>query len=212
MNTKLELSVKNLTRVENQLKKYQKETRDIVRLAVNDTAKQARTRLDNKAQEKYAIKAAGFNKAMKIRNANNSNLTAVITANGRPIPLYRFKQRKNTIGKESYYVPSMQVKLKGKGGKAARGQQLANSSLKELKEGNIKAFVAKIASGNGKSGRSMTGIFQRVGKERLPIKQFYGSSIPVMLSSVNVYDVVAPNIQDDLRSNVERHIGRILSK
>ena len=98
MNTKLELSAKNLTRVENQLKKYQKETRDIVRLAVNDTAKQARTRLDNKAQEKYAIKTAGFNKAMKIRNANNSNLTAVITANGRPIPLYRFKQRKNTIG------------------------------------------------------------------------------------------------------------------
>ena len=88
----------------------------------------------------------------------------------------------------------------------------AKDFASKLKKGNIKAFVAKISSGNGKTGRSMVGIFQRVNKERLPIKQFYGSSIPAMLSSVNVYDVVAPNIQDDLRSNVERHIGRILSK
>lgn len=198
MNGKVNITV-SMGSASASLQKIPEEARDAVRRAVNDTAKNARTRLATKAQETFVVKNAGFNKEMHIRNASKNTLAAHITATGKPIPLYKFKV-KGSVRK-----------------KAAMAQQKAGSVLKEIisqrsagKAFTIKtrAFLGKDKTGETKysKSKSYTGIFQRKGKEKYPIKQFYGSSIPVIIKSVDVYGTVESHIGAELIKNVNRHI------
>ena len=87
------------------------------------------------------------------------------------------------------------------GGKA---QILTAGGLKTLQKGNIKAFKSTVGAGHG-------GMFQRKGKERLPIKQLYSNSVPVMIGNEKrVYGVVEPKIKQNLEKNIEGQIRRVL--
>ncbi len=179
-----------------------------VRFAVNDTAKQARSRLTAKIRETYTVKLAGLNKALQIKNATNRNLTAHITGEKRHIPLHEYKYKKN--------VP-------GKGGRAVFAMKKKSSSMDELIHPGTKAkaFIAKVRAFNGRDNngntvysdtKTVTGIFQRESANRDKIRLLYGDSVGQMLVNEDVYGIVRPDIESDLKRNLERHIRRLAER
>ena len=180
-----EFDQKTVQQVEKKLGDMKSKTPQVMKDALNKTAKQARTDLRRKAQETYTVKAGKFNKAMTIKNATTGNLTAIIKTTGQPLPISNFKTSMS----------------KSAGGKA---QVLAAGGLKSLQKGNIKAFKSTVGAGHA-------GMFQRKGQARLPIKQFYSNSIPVMIGNEKrVYGIVEPKIRDHLKKNIEGQISRVL--
>lgn len=201
-----------IDRLDDRLKTMPERAPEVLRKTINDTAKSARREVARQAQDQYAVKAGAFNKAMKIENATQRYLQATIHTEGRPLPLYGFKARKNM------------------GMTAAKAKVLSQGSLKELilKNGDsngkdLKAFVTK-------AGKHV-GIFQRMNPEekrkqqsyfdslekgkktikRNAIKQLYSVSIPQMAGSEKrVYSQVQPVIMEELRRSLEEHIAEVM--
>jgi len=209
----VQIEVMSIEQVERKLGAFKQKAPKVLKLAVNDTARKARSRLAKEAQKKYAIKGVALNKYMHIKFGSNSNPAATVYVKSKTIPLYKFKRRSGTLGNGHYFNPTLKRYQAGKGGRGAQGQQLKDSSLKafELDDGGgtRKAFIASMP----KSGH--TGIFQRrAGKKRgdkKEIRELMGSSIPVMIGSEKrVYGVVEPHIKSDLKEAVSRHVSRAI--
>ncbi len=191
-----------LGQIETRLGRMQNQAPSVLKNAINQTAKQARKDLASEAQKKYTIKNAGFNRAMRLKAASVSNMEAVITASGAPIPLKNFRV--------------------SKAGGRVRAQVLKSGGLKELEVGGRKAFVNNIArkgqtrkrdtakGGKGTQVKHMS-VAQRLTEKRLPIKELYSNSIPIMIGNEDrVYGVVKPHIQDNLQRNIEYQIRKVL--
>lgn len=180
-----EFDQKTVQQVEKKLGDMKKKTPQVMKDALNKTAKQARTDLRRKAQETYTVKAGKFNKAMTIKNATAGNLTAIIETSGSPLKIIDYQVKMNKAGE-------------------VKARILKTGGLKLLQKGGIKAFKAEMKNGH-------KGIFQRKGSERLPIKELYSNSIPVMIGNEKrVYGIVEPKIRDHLKKNIEGQISRVL--
>lgn len=198
----------NLEQVEKRLGTMKQKAPKVLKLAVNDTARNARRRLAKEAQKTYAVKTRGFNNAMKIRLAKNGDPTAIIYSTGKKIPLGKFSYRRGSLGQGKYYNPTLKQMQIGKGGKGASAKQLKSSSFKSDNGSKLKWFVASMGSGH-------TGIFRRQeGKARGAkgeIKEIMGPSMPEMIGNEKrVYGIVKPFIQSDLEKAVNRHVMRAL--
>lgn len=168
------------------------ETYDVLRKAVNETAKQVRKQLASTAQETYAVKNAGFNKAMKIKNATRSTLTAIVSSKSPALELINFKTNPAKVNSNPPEVVKAKV--------------LQKNQLKALEKDGIKAFIVKFASGH-------TAIAERVGKERLPIKTLYSRGVAAMLGDEKrVYGIIKPKIRDMLQEQVYKAIDRQIAK
>ena len=198
----------NLEQVERRLGAMKAKAPKVLKLAVNDTARKARSRLAKEAQKTYTVKAAGFNRVMGIKLATNSKPVAVVYARDKKIPMGKFSFRRGTLGPGRYYNPTLQRYQIGKGGTSASGKLLKSSGFKSSKTAKLKWFVAKMRSGH-------TGVFQRnEGMKRGQkgeISEIMGASIPEMLGNEKrVYGIVKPYIQSDLKTAVNRHVLRAL--
>lgn len=168
------------------------ETRKVMRMAVNDTAVQARKQLFDEVSDRYVVKKTKFNKGLTLTRATNATLTAVLSSKGRPLPLSYFEVRKN--GKR----------------KAGQGHQLESTSLMPISKNGNKTFIAYAKHGGQKSAHR--GLFHRKDEKRFPILQVYGSSVPSMIGSQHVYGRLEPRIQSDLQKNLQRHIDLVLRR
>ncbi len=206
-STNIDVTV-DLNAANTRLREIPGQVNKAVRFAVNDTAKQARGRLTAKIRETYTVKLAGLNKALQIKNATNRNLTAYITGEKRHIPLHKYKYKEN--------VP-------GKGGRAVFAMKKKSSSMDELIHPGTKAkaFIAKVRAFNGRDNngntvysdtKTVTGIFQRESANRDKIRLLYGDSVGQMLVNEDVYGIVQPDIESDLKRNLERHIRRLAER
>ncbi len=167
-------------------------TDEVLRQAVNATAKQVRKRLAETAQETYTVKNAGFNKAMKIKNATKSNLSAVISSKSPALELINFKTNPARAGSSAPEIVKAKV--------------LKENQLKRLEKDGIKAFIVKFASGH-------TAIAERTGASRLPIKTLYSRGVAAMLGDEKrVYGVIEPEIRDMLQEQVYKAIDRQITK
>lgn len=204
----LTVEVINIRQVKRKLTGMKQKAPKVLKLAVNDTAKKARSRLAKEAKKKYVVKVPGFNSAMRIRPATVNKPVAVIRAGGKKIPLAKFSYREGTLGTKEYFNPTLHRYQTGAGGISATGKILKGTRFKPSSESKLKWFVAKMASGH-------TGIFQRnAGKKRgqkKEITEIMGVSIPEMIGNERqVYGVVKPHIQTDLKEAVDRHVMRAL--
>ena len=148
--------------------------------ALNKTAKDARKKLAEKAQEAYTVKKKGFYGEMKIKSATAGNLDAIIRSSGSPISLSDFSVR-------------------ARKGAAAAAQVVKGSGFKPLDKSGIKAW-------KGMNGL----IWQRKGAPRLPVKVLRSNSVPVMIGSEkHVYGIIKPDIQSDLNRNIEAEIKKL---
>lgn len=86
-----EVNQADLQRVTKALKGMEKKAPRVIKNAVNHTAKKGRKDLLAGVQQGYTIKSAGFNNRVKIENATNSKLYAIIKSKGKSLTTGRFK-------------------------------------------------------------------------------------------------------------------------
>lgn len=204
----IEVEALSIRQVERRLGAMREKAPRVLKLAVNDAAKRARSRLAKEAQKAYTVKASGFNRVMTIKRATDSNAVAVIYAKGQKIPMAKFSFRRGTLGPGRYFNPTLKRPQTGKGGVGASGRLLKSSGFERSRTAKLKWFVATMESGH-------TGVFQRnEGTKRgdkYEISEKMGKSIPEMIGDEKrVYGVVAPYIRSDLEEAVSRHVARVL--
>ena len=168
--------------------------------ALNDSAKQAQRVLAKKAQETYAVKTGGFNKALTVRRASRNHLAAELYARGSPIGLSKFQVSPASVQKTGNRPTAIKVHV------------LKAGSMKSLQEGNLKAFVAKFMNGHvAVAQRTKDQVPVKSLRTRFHIKELFSLSIPQMLGSeARVYGIVQPEIQKTLQANIDREIHNML--
>lgn len=181
-----------------------KDSKQALKKALNETAKQAVKALEEKAQDTYTVKNKGFKNAMKIKKATVNKTAAILHTAGEPLPIMDFKtsRARGTV----------------------KAQILKNGSLKNLQKGNLKAFVNNVADKNqkrkkdtkkGKKGSAVRhySVAQREGQDRLPIKTLFSNSIPIMIGNERkVFGIVEPHIGENLQINLAKFVGEVLGK
>lgn len=207
-----------LSAIEKALGNLKGESRNVLKRAVNITARQAKADLADKARETYVVKKTRFTKAMRTKNATQAKPEATIHVTGKQMELYEFKSSP----------------ARARPGKArpdvVKAKVLLSRSLRPLQKGDLKAFlvtfdnnkprkkkdgtVREAANGQGKAQKkNHTTIAQRQGASRFPIKKLLSNSIPKMIGSQKrVYGVVEPNIYQNLMKNIRAEIDRVLEK
>lgn len=179
-----------------------KDSKQALKKALNETAEQAVKELERKAQDTYTVKNKGFENAMKIKKATVNKTTAILHTAGEPLPITDFKISRT--------------------GEMVKAQILKDGSLKELQKGDLKAFVNNVADkkqkrkkttkkGKKESAVRHYSVAQREGQERLPIKTLFSNSIPIMIGNgKKVYGLVEPHIGKNLRINLAKFIGEAI--
>ena len=206
----INIDIRPVVEFQNGITKLEQKTPNAIKNAINATAKQARNRMVKQAQKAYSVKSARFNKATKIKNANKYNFTAVITAKGSPLQLMDFavNPRKPPLQKGKQSNSTTKAKVYSSG------------SLKELKKGDIKAFVNGFAYNKKDKKGNLTGetgvhifVGQRLTKKRLPIKVLYSNSIPKMIGNEEkVFEIVTPGINEDFEREVSKQMQKLFDK
>lgn len=175
-----EVDMPSLRKVEKRLGVIKDKAPKVMASALNDTAKDARKRLAEKAMQAYTVKSGKFNKAMKIKKATSGHLEAEIRSRGKPLNITNFK----------YSVPKS----------GAKSQIVASGSLKQLVMGNIRAFKGK--NGLIWQRRSADRIpIKPLKSNSIPV---------MIGSEKRVYGVVEPHIKSDLKKNMEAEIRKLL--
>lgn len=169
------------------------QSRQVLKNAVNATAKQAKRDLAKKAQTTYAVKGTRFTKAMQTQNATTAKPTATINVTGEQLELKDFKVSPATYKTGSAKPDILKAKVK------------LSSSMKPLEAGS-KAFLVKFQRGH-------VSVAQRKTDSRFPLKKLLSNSIPKMVGNEEeVYGVVEPHIYSNLLDNIMKQIERTLKK
>lgn len=201
--------------------------RSIMKIAVNETAMDARRMMVDRVRKVYMVKSGAFNRAMRLKKATGTSLTATLHSAGKPIPLRGFAYKKHDV----------------ESGEAAKAHQLRGRRNVPLEKDGNKAFYARMPTGH-------TGVFERIKgsamksrwkkgtdgkihaekrpkeskrrkdkngrplqlKPREQIRELFGSSIPVMFGGTRTYDVIKPFIQDTLNKKLENYIEQVLRR
>jgi hypothetical protein len=166
--------------VEKKLGDLAGKSRVVISRGINRTAKDARKRLAEKAQETYTVKKVRFNRELKIVNSNAGNLTAILKANGSPLLITAYKHRAAKV----------------QGGKA---QILTAGSLKPLDKNGIKAFKRKgmMLQRTSKSRYPLEVLYSN----SVPV---------MLGQEQRVYGIVEPHIKSDLEKNIDKAIARLI--
>ena len=88
---------------------------------------------------------------------------------------------------------------------AAAAQVLSSGTLKPLEVRDLKAFVAKFASGH-------VAIVQRKGKERLPVKKLLSPATPMMMGNKTVSNEAETLAYKVLQEEIDKRIAKVLGK
>ena len=198
---RFELDEAALRAIDKALGGVKRDTRKVLKKAVNDTAKQAQAKLADKAKETYVVKKGRFTKAMSLNKATTSKPVATIHITGEQLELYDFKASPTAYRTGSARPAVIKAKVK------------QSSSMKDLVKGKLKAFIVKFTN-ESKTGEKSnhTTIVQRKGKSRYPVKKLLSNSIPKMVGQEEVYGTVEPEIYDRLMVNIANEIQKVLDR
>lgn len=169
---------------------YQKKAPNVYYKAANDTAMEARRLLIETAKKTYEIQALKIGaKSLELERANKTNLQASLTMKGKVNDLFKFKTS------PAKYNP-------GKKPKVVKAKVLKSSSLKIVDKS---AFLARFKSGH-------VSIVKRTGRNRYPLKTFYGPSLPNIIKNDKVYGAVAPEIGKILEKHIKNETQKMLER
>lgn len=198
-----EFDANQLQKIERKLKNMKSKAPQVLKNAVNATAKDAKKDLAKKAKETYAVKSPKFQKAIAMKNATAAKPTATLKITGEAMALSDFKYKKNI----------QSIGAKGKLYKASSFKSL------DLDAKGLKAFVTKFHSGHiavvrrDPPHKYTRGLMERKqnGGDQTKLKEFYSPSIPRMIGNEKkVYGIVRPNIYQNLQKNIEKQIENVL--
>lgn len=165
---------------------------NILKNAINSTARKVRKQLVKDAKGEYAVKNTKALKdesqgGPKVLTATTANMSAAIQSRGPMQDIMAFMTRPNT-----------------KTG-AAAAQVLASGGMKPLEMGDLKAFVTKFASGH-------VAIVQRKGAEHLPVKKLLSPAVPFMLGNETVRNQAEVLAYEILQGEIDKRIQKVLGK
>ena len=165
---------------------------NILKNAINSTARKVRKQLVKDAKGEYAVKNTKALKdesqgGPKVLTATTANMSAAIQSRGPMQDIMAFMTRPNT-----------------KTG-AAAAKVLASGGMKPLEMGDLKAFVTKFASGH-------VAIVQRKGAERLPVKKLLSPAVPFMLGNETVRGQAEALAYETLQAEIDKRIAKVLGK
>ena len=165
---------------------------NILKNALNSTARKVRRQMVSDVKGEYAIKNTQALRDVaqggpKVLTASSANLSAAIRSRGPMQDIMSFMTRPNT-----------------KTG-AARAKILSSGSLKPLEMDDLKAFVTTFASGH-------TAIVQRKGKSRLPVKKLLSPAVPHMLGNETVRAQAEALAYETLHAEIDKRIAQVLGK
>lgn len=131
-------------------------------------------------RNEYAVRADAVRKSFIMHRASRSNLKAELVSRGGNLPLSRFHYKPTS---DTTGAKRKQIRV-----------EVKKTGLKPLGQ----AFVWQ-----GK-------VMQRLGNERLPIRQAYAIAVPVMLAHENVVEDVQTALIDATRKRMKHEVYRML--
>lgn len=166
------------------LSKFPKEVPKAASAAINRTLTFTNKTLKKEVRNVYNIKAGDIQSSLTLKRATPSSLVGQIQSDGRRLTLGRFVRGASKRGKP--------VKVRVK--KAAT--KVVNTAPG--------AFVSSL-TGNKQ-------VLKRKGKSRYPVEVLHTLSIPQMISTVKVSNVIQTEAQRVLRQRTEHEVNFRLSK
>jgi hypothetical protein len=153
--------------------------------ALNKTATSARAQAAREIRNVgYGIKVGAIKKAISIRKANRSELTAVVRAVGRPIPLINYQARQTKAG------VTVAV-LNGR-------KTITHAFIATMKSGHKGVFIRADArtSGVGRKGFKIQRRKAMGRRHGLPIDELFGPAVPSAFANQIVQDALTQAVQE----------------
>ncbi|MBY0088115.1 phage tail protein [Brevibacillus brevis] len=162
--------------------------------SMNRAVDSAKTEASRKARETYHIRHKDVLDTIKVSKSSPSDLSAMVLSRGHVLPLTKFITRPNKP------QPAKAAALRWNKGRpfnlVVRVKRGEGGSIK-------KAFVAQMKSGH-------LGVFHRSNKNRLPLVQRFGPSVPEMLGNIRVTDAVERRATAVMDERLDHEIKRML--
>lgn len=181
--------IDGINEVMSALKSAEKKPEPVIKKTVNEAAKNAKKKLRERVKKEYVIK--GFSADdIKINKASVLKLYAELSVSGSPLSLKKYykviKNRKRTAAKAA----------------------VKRGAAKALQGKGLKAFVASVQ--NKKSGgEEHVGVFQRLGKPRLPIRELKGPAISKLAEKI--YQATEPEVKAELTETLRKFVNETLN-
>lgn len=183
---------------------------NILKNALNATARKVRKQIVKDAKGEYAIKNSKILKdesqgAPKVLTATPSNLTAAIQSRGPMQDLMAFMTKPN------------------QGTGAAAAQVMASGGLKTLEVDGLKAFVATFASGHTaivqrhppgeySDGKNARAAKYGAGADMTKLKKLLGPAVPHMLGNETVREQAQALTYATLEQEIQKRIDKVLGR
>ncbi|MEC0092497.1 phage tail protein [Paenibacillus macquariensis] len=176
----------DLKAVKGSLKQMDKAVQQAVLSSINRATQRAKTETGRKVREKYIVKQKEVVETLRIKKAKGKSLQATLTSKGHSIPLIKFG-----------VSPKRRLKRAPKVLQAA----VFRGGAKKPIPG---AFIATTGS--------HTGVFERLGKKRLPIKEMRGPSVPSMAGNQEVREHIQKVYGEEMEKRVPHELDRTLGR
>jgi hypothetical protein len=183
---------------------------NLLKNALNATARKVRKQIVKDAKGQYAIKDTGILKdekqgAPKVLTATAASMSAAVRSRGPMQDIMAFMTRPN------------------QGTGAAAAQVLASGGMKPLEKGNLKAFVTTFASGHTAivqrdppkqygSGRSARAGRYGANADMTRIKKLLSPAVPFMLGNETVRGQAEALAYETLQAEIDKRIAKVLGK
>lgn len=195
----IDINQKDLKRIEDALTGVEKTAPNVLKIALNATAKQTRSELSKKARKAYAVKVSGFNKSMNTKNATTGKLEAVIKTKGEAMELGQFRAAPFRVANGDDRPENI------------RGKVLTQSQMADLVKSDIKAFVVKFKSGHVAVVERVPGKKMKSNPHKEFLRKLLSPSIPQMIGNEKeVYGEVRTKIGQLLEENIRKQVDRVL--
>ncbi|CDN41455.1 phage tail protein [Paenibacillus sp. P22] len=158
--------------------------------ALNRTAQRVKTEAHREVRKRYYIKQKDVAAIVSVSKSGKYQAYAEVRAKGRNIPLSKFNVRP-TASRIPYPPPKvLKARVKKGGGlKAVPG-----------------AFITRV----GRGGHM--GVFERLSKRRLPIRELYGPGVPQMLGNREIIDHLERTAETEMEKRLAHELKRRLPK
>lgn len=179
--------------------------------ALNKALSKGRTEVSKQIRKKWNIKKKDLDKKLTIKKANGTHLSGSFMAKSRPISMTYFGAEQfrpyDIVNKKrrDYSVTRGGAKMLGV--KQAKGK--SGVYFKSLRQGpkthKPNAFLATTDSGH-------IGVFERMGKKRLKVREFNTITVASMFGQKEVYEPSLKKIEETMDSEFPRLIDVLFSK
>lgn len=184
MNVTVNVDRRVLRDVQIRLGNMSNKAPDVITRALNRSMTTVAASISRETRKEYSIKAGDIKASLTKTKASKSAMTAIVKSQGQLIPIDRFRVSPKTVQPKRKKPIKIGVK---------------KGTLKEVKG----PFVANL---NGIK------VFERTGKNRLPIKRIMGPSIPQMIGNEVITNKINQDGLTQFNSRINHEINRILGR